>query len=75
MKEEKEKLKGEGTNIQGVLKVIEQCIEAFWMFMNTDNSKRSWWQIQTSSWTLPPVEDPRDLEQLAELSKRLQKVI
>ncbi|GMN42230.1 hypothetical protein TIFTF001_011451 [Ficus carica] len=73
MEENKEEMKGQGTNVKGVLRAIEECIEAFWLFVKTDEmSKKSWWKI-TSSWALPPVEDPRDLELLADLTKRLQK--
>ena len=64
----------EGTNLNQVLMAIEECIQAFSMFVKTDNSKKSWWKIRNSSWSCPPVEDPRDLELLAELTKRLQKV-
>ena len=74
MKEDKEKMKGKGTNIEGLLKVIEECIQVFWLFVKTDNSKKPWWKVKTSSWAYPPVEDPRDLELLADLTKRLQKV-
>nr|XP_048327239.1 uncharacterized protein LOC107405153 isoform X2 [Ziziphus jujuba var. spinosa] len=37
------------------------------------DNKRSWWKVRSSLWTYPPVEDPRDLELLADLTKRLQK--
>lgn len=67
-------MKGEVTNLNLVLKAIEECIQAFSVFVETDNSKKSWWKIRISSWTYPPVEDPRDLELLAELTRRLKKV-
>ncbi|PON38704.1 Ribosomal protein [Trema orientale] len=73
MENDKEDMKGEGTNLNQVLKAIEECIQAFSVFVKTDNIKNTWWKIRNSSWTYPPVEDPRDLELLAELTKRLQK--
>lgn len=75
MEENREEMKGQGTNVKGVLRGIEECIEAFWLFVKTDEmTKKSWWKITTSPWALPPVEDPRDLELLTDLTKRLQKV-
>ncbi|KAL5582277.1 hypothetical protein UlMin_014719 [Ulmus minor] len=65
--------KEEGANLKEALKAIEECIQAFWMFVKADNSKKPWWKARSSSWTCPPVEDPRDLELLAEVTKRLQK--
>ena len=70
---EKEEVKAETLNIKEVLKVIEQCIQAFWEFLETDNRK-SWWKFSSSLWINPPVEDPRSLHLLADLTKRLQKV-
>ncbi|XP_062106645.1 uncharacterized protein LOC133817987 [Humulus lupulus] len=73
MEYDKEETRGEGTNLIQVVKAIEDCIQAFSVFVKTDNIKKSWWKIKNSPWTYPPVEDPRDLELLAELNKRLQK--
>ncbi|KAL4653784.1 hypothetical protein ACB092_01G330900 [Castanea dentata] len=68
----KEEVKAETLNIKEVLKVIEQCIQAFWEFLETDNRK-SWWKFSCSLGINPPVEDPRSLHLLADLTKRLQK--
>ncbi|KAK9272000.1 hypothetical protein L1049_002369 [Liquidambar formosana] len=70
--EEKDGMKGEAMNVGEVLKAIEKCIRTFWVFVNTDN-KKVWWKFRTSLWSYPPVEDPRDLELLADLAKKLQK--
>ncbi|KAK6913272.1 Protein of unknown function DUF1666, partial [Dillenia turbinata] len=70
--EEKEREKGEGMNAREVLKVVEKCINVYWEFVNLDN-KKTWWKPGSLFWTNPPVEDPRDLEQLLYLKKRLQK--
>lgn len=74
MKEDKGDIKEEGINVNEVLKAIEECIHAYWMFVKTD-SKKSWWKFSSSLWSNPPVEDPRDVELLADLTKRLRKVI
>lgn len=70
---EKEGVRGEAMRPREVLKAIEKCIKAFWVFVKTDN-KKCWPKFRSLLWTHPPVEDPRDLELLADLSKRLQKV-
>uniref|UniRef100_A0A803RC47 Ribosomal protein L34Ae n=1 Tax=Cannabis sativa TaxID=3483 RepID=A0A803RC47_CANSA len=70
---DKEEMRGEGTNLNQVLKAIEDCIQAFSLFVKTDDIKKPWWKIKNSPWAYPPVEDPRDLELLAQLNKRLQK--
>ncbi|XP_065634625.1 uncharacterized protein LOC112024309 isoform X3 [Quercus suber] len=69
---EKEEVKAETLNIKEVLKVIEQCIQAFWEFLETDNRK-SWSKFSRLLGINPPVEDPRSLHLLADLTKRLQK--
>ncbi|WKA04632.1 hypothetical protein VitviT2T_022647 [Vitis vinifera] len=69
---EKEGVRGEAMRPREVLKAIEKCIKAFWVFVKTDN-KKCWPKFRSLLWTHPPVEDPRDLELLADLSKRLQK--
>ena len=70
---EKEEVKAETMNIKEVLKVIEQCIEVFWVFLETDNRK-PWWKFRSKLGVNPPVEDPRSLYLLADITKRLQKV-
>ncbi|GMY39836.1 hypothetical protein FCV25MIE_35080, partial [Fagus crenata] len=69
---EKEEVKAETMNIKEVLKVIEQCIEVFWVFLETDNRK-PWWKFRSKLGVNPPVEDPRSLHLLADITKRLQK--
>lgn len=71
--EDKGEIKEERINVKEVLKAIEECIQAYWMFVKTD-SKKSWWKFCSSLWSNPSVEDPRDLELLADLTNRLQKV-
>ena len=73
MEEEKEWIKGETLHAKDVLKAIEKCIQAFGKFVTTDR-KKTWWKFKSSLWTYPPVEDPRDLELLTDLTRRLQKV-
>ncbi|KAF2313621.1 hypothetical protein GH714_012439 [Hevea brasiliensis] len=62
----------EAIDVKEVLKAIERCIEAFWTFVKTD-SKKPWWKLRSSLWTCPPVEDPRDLKLLADLTRTLHK--
>ena len=73
LEENKGEMKEERVDAKEVLKAIEECIQAYWMFVKTD-SKKSWWKFSSSLWSNPPVEDPRDLELLADLTNRLQKV-
>ncbi|XP_050226793.1 uncharacterized protein LOC126676602 [Mercurialis annua] len=70
--QKKEEIEAEAINVKEVLKAIERCIEAFWEFVKTDN-KKSWWKFRSSLWSPPPVEDPRDLHLLADLTRKLQK--
>ncbi|XWS30253.1 hypothetical protein CRYUN_Cryun24cG0100600 [Craigia yunnanensis] len=70
--EEKEGINGKTVHAKDVLKAIEKCIQAFGKFVTTDR-KNPWWKFKSSLWTFPPVEDPRDLELLADLTGRLQK--
>ncbi|XVE68151.1 hypothetical protein DITRI_Ditri09bG0046000 [Diplodiscus trichospermus] len=72
LEEENEGVIGETVHAKDVLKVMEKCIQAFGKFVNTDR-KKPWWKFKSSSWTFPPVEDPRDLELLADLTRTLQK--
>ncbi|XP_059670347.1 uncharacterized protein LOC132315918 [Cornus florida] len=73
MEEEKDEMNGEPMRATEVLKAIEKCIEVFRLFVKTDN-ERPWWKVRRSSlWTHSPVEDPRDLGLLVDLSKTLQK--
>ncbi|XP_038698989.1 uncharacterized protein LOC119996430 isoform X2 [Tripterygium wilfordii] len=72
VEEEKEDEKRGACRVKDVLNAIEKCIQAFWVFVKTDN-KKSWWKLRTSLWTCPIVEDPRDLALLAEITRILQK--
>ncbi|EEF30535.1 conserved hypothetical protein [Ricinus communis] len=70
--QEMENMKIEALNIKEVLKSIERCIEAFWVFVRTDE-KKPWWKLRSFLWTCPPVEDPRDLKLLTDVTRQLQK--
>ncbi|XVF60543.1 hypothetical protein PTKIN_Ptkin08bG0056200 [Pterospermum kingtungense] len=70
--EQMEGIKAETVHAKEVLKAIEKCIHAFGKFVTTDR-KKTWWKFRSSLWSFPPVEDPRDLELLADLTRTLQK--
>ncbi|XP_020520262.1 uncharacterized protein LOC18422255 [Amborella trichopoda] len=53
-----------------LVRVIEDSIKTFWAFIKTD-SKCSSWNLQGLFFTHPRVEDPRDLEVLSDLKRRL----
>ncbi|KAF8390191.1 hypothetical protein HHK36_024713 [Tetracentron sinense] len=72
LEEEKEGMKGEVMRAIEVLKAIEKSIWAFWVFVRTDH-KKSWRKFTSLLWSNPPLEDPKDLELLADLTKGLQK--
>ncbi|XVF16632.1 hypothetical protein REPUB_Repub10bG0049200 [Reevesia pubescens] len=74
LEEEKEGIEGETVHAKDVLKAIEKCIQAFGNLVTTDR-KKPWLKSKSSLWSYPPVEDPRDLELLADLTRRLQKVM
>ncbi|GLT36184.1 hypothetical protein SLA2020_105780 [Shorea laevis] len=67
---EKEEMKGEAVTVKEVLEAIEQCIQTFWLYIKIDK-KSTWWKLKSSR-TYQPVEDPRDLGLLADLTRRLQ---
>lgn len=69
---EDDRTKREFVTATEVLKGLENCIEAFWLYVKTDQKKLQW-KMRNFSWTYPPVEDPRDLELLANLTKTLRK--
>lgn len=58
-----------------VLKAIERCIDAFYQFIKADKDR--FWRKLKSSWIgiETPVEDPRDLLLLADITKRHKEVI
>ncbi|KAI3933084.1 hypothetical protein MKW92_002240 [Papaver armeniacum] len=71
--EENEGLKGESMRARDVLSAIENSIRAFLIFINTED-KKPWWKFRSSSWTCPQVvEDPKDLQVVADLTKQLQQ--
>ncbi|KAF7129717.1 hypothetical protein RHSIM_Rhsim10G0032700 [Rhododendron simsii] len=69
---EDDETKGEAMRATEVLQGIEKCIKAFWIYVKTDQKKPRW-KMSNLMWTYPPVEDPRDLELLANLTKALRK--
>ncbi|KAI8533982.1 hypothetical protein RHMOL_Rhmol10G0053300 [Rhododendron molle] len=69
---EDDETKGEAMRATEVLQGIEKCIKAFWMYVKTDQKKPRW-KMSNFMWTYPPVEDPRDLELLANLTTTLRK--
>ncbi|WCJ25672.1 hypothetical protein M5689_007541 [Euphorbia peplus] len=76
--EERDEMKiNEGTSVKEVVKAIERCIEAFWVFVNTDENKKKncWWKLKDCFWrsSPPPLEDPRDLYLFAHLTTLFRK--
>ncbi|XP_031396237.1 uncharacterized protein LOC116207440 isoform X2 [Punica granatum] len=69
-----ERESGAVLELKEVAKAMENCIKAFYLFVKTDKDK-SWWKLKSSLWSYPPVEDPRDLQLLDELTERHQKVL
>ena len=74
MEEREDGARGEAMRATEVLKGIEKCVKAFWLYVQTDQKKPRW-KFKSFVWSYPPVEDPRDLQLLADLTKTLQKVI
>ncbi|XVE83772.1 hypothetical protein DITRI_Ditri16bG0113300 [Diplodiscus trichospermus] len=72
LEEKNEGIKGETAHAKDVLKAIEKCIQTFGKFVITDR-KKPWWKFKSSLWNYHPVQDPRDLELLSDLTTRLQK--
>lgn len=71
--EENEGLKGESMRARDVLAAIENSIRAFHIFIKTED-KKSWWKFRSSLWTYPQVvEDPINLQVVADLTKQLQQ--
>ncbi|KAI3986866.1 hypothetical protein MKX01_014567 [Papaver californicum] len=72
-KEENEGSKGESMRARDVLIAIENSIRALLIFINTED-KKPWWKFRSSLWTYPQViEDPKDLQVVADLTKQLQQ--
>ncbi|PIN16301.1 hypothetical protein CDL12_11047 [Handroanthus impetiginosus] len=72
MVEEGYSMGGEAIKATQVLKAIEKCIEAFWSYLKIDN-KKSFWKYKGILPIHPPVEDPRDLELLYNVTKAFHK--
>ncbi|KAK4801456.1 hypothetical protein SAY86_021943 [Trapa natans] len=53
---------------------MEECIRAFFDFLETEKGKSSW-KLKSSLWSSSPVEDPRDLQLFHDLTKRHQKMV
>ncbi|KAI3887142.1 hypothetical protein MKX03_014155 [Papaver bracteatum] len=71
--EENEGLKRESMRARDVLAAIENSIRAFLIFINTED-KKPWWKFRSSLWTCPQeIEDPKDLQVVADLTKQLQQ--
>ncbi|KAL0461626.1 UNVERIFIED_CONTAM: hypothetical protein Slati_0050200 [Sesamum latifolium] len=63
---------GEFIRATEVLKGIEKCVEAFWSYIKTDNTK-SVWKCKGIWRSRPPVQDPQDLHLLYTVTKALHK--
>ncbi|KAL6009133.1 hypothetical protein ACLOJK_022360 [Asimina triloba] len=57
-----------------LMKVIEASITTFWNFIRSD-SKKSPGKLRSLLWINPQVEDPRDLQLFADLTRALHKVM
>lgn len=67
---------GENTSVlemKRVKEAIEKCIKAFYTFVETEKDK-FFWKFKSFLWSFSPVEDPRDLQLLHDLTRRHQKV-
>lgn len=61
-------------DLKEVAKAIEKCIRAFYIFIKTDQENdKTWWKLKNSLWSYSPVEDPRDLQLLADLNQTHRK--
>lgn len=65
---------GEGIRASQVLEAINNCIEAFWLYIQTDDNKSSSWLYNAIWRNNPTVEDPQDLELLYIVTRTLHKV-
>ncbi|XP_011085860.1 uncharacterized protein LOC105167737 [Sesamum indicum] len=63
---------GEFMRATEVLKAIEKCIQAFWSYIKTDNTK-SVWKYRGIWRSPPPVQDSQDLQLLYTVTKALHK--
>ncbi|KAI3417165.1 uncharacterized protein J3R85_014639 [Psidium guajava] len=61
-------------DLKEVSKAIEKCIRAFYIFIKTDrDNDETWWKLKSSLWSYSPVEDPRDLQLLADINQTHRK--
>ncbi|XP_030466174.2 uncharacterized protein LOC115685276 [Syzygium oleosum] len=61
-------------DLKEVANAIEKCIWAFYIFIKTDHDNdKTWWKLKNSLWSYSPVEDPRDLQLLADLNQTHRK--
>ncbi|KAG8366822.1 hypothetical protein BUALT_Bualt16G0007700 [Buddleja alternifolia] len=74
MEQQNSSMGGEAIRATEVLKAIWKCIKAFWLFVNIDK-KKSLWKYKGILRSHPPVEDPKDLELLHQVTKELHKKI
>lgn len=59
-----------------LLQVIQKCVNAFWLYIKTDDQNKPFWKYKAIfTTTHPPVEDPRDLKLLYDVVKILHKVL
>ncbi|KAL9152454.1 hypothetical protein ABFS82_11G123900 [Erythranthe guttata] len=65
-------VEGEAVRASRVLIAIEKCIEAFHLYIQTDD-KKPHWKYKCTWRTQPPLEDPLDLKLLHNVSQTLHK--
>lgn len=75
--EEKNEIRGEAMEAPVVLRAIENSINAFCLFVKTEelDPQKPWWRLSSVKWTFQPLEDPRDFNLLCDITNSLQKVI
>ncbi|XP_074375088.1 uncharacterized protein LOC141716807 [Apium graveolens] len=58
-----------------VLKAIENSIDAFCLFVKTEemDSQKTWWRTRIVKGTFQPLEDPRDFNLLCDITNSIQK--
>lgn len=67
---------GDVTEATIVLKAIENSIDAFCLFVKTEemNPQKTWWRIRSAKWTFQSLEDPKDFNLLCDITNSIQKV-
>ncbi|KAL8038607.1 hypothetical protein ABFX02_11G119200 [Erythranthe guttata] len=65
-------VEGEAVRASRVLIAIEKCIEAFHLYIQTDD-KKPHWKYKGNWRTQPPLEDPLDLKLLHNVSQTMHK--